>query len=287
MAEISRLFGVHTSIAGGLKNALKEAKELGCSTFQIFLQSPRVWKHREMNDEEITEFKKKAKSSGFHFFAVHCSYLISLLSKDESVRKKSFSMLEFELKFSDLIGASYYILHLRENLAMKKESQISYLKENLKEILSKVTLNKCQILIENSPFGDLFGNIELLKSVGDELKKEVPAFSGYCLDTAHLHSSGYSFNKNELELLCLENEEFFKEVKLIHLNDSGFERGKKIDRHEHLGLGKIGLEGLKNFLKLELLKEVPLILETPKKTLRDDEKNLNVLRKILQEDVYQ
>lgn len=271
-----RLFGVHTSIKRTLTNAVIEAKELGCTTFQIFLQSPRVWNlNNKRTDEEIKEFKEMLRISGFSKFFVHCSYLISPLSELKEVRKKSLKMLENELKVSDIIGADYYILHLRGRKEFSAVEDLKYLVSLLSELKAP---QRTRLLIENMPSGNLTARIEDLEFTTEFLKDSISFYGGICLDSCHLFAAGYNLNEISKYELSEKLRKIKSELRLIHLNDSKFDAGRGTDRHENLGEGKIGIKSLKTIVCLDEFKEVPVILETPKNSLEDDRKNLKILK---------
>ncbi|MCX7831471.1 MAG: deoxyribonuclease IV [Actinobacteria bacterium] len=274
-----RLYGVHTSIAGGLERAVEEATALKCTTFQIFLQSPRIWKTREPDIGEIESFKDSLRNAGFRVFFVHCSYLINLISENKQVAEKSLKAFIEEVEISSIIGAKYYVLHLRENRKETLTNQLKALKSVFKFLEHNLDFKGCGILIENSPYGENFSNLLNLAKVYEELKEVSSFLSGICLDTAHLHAYGYNLSER-IEDIINDLGSGVSLVKLVHLNDSKSEVGTRMDRHENLGQGSIGRVGLLNFLKLSQFSKTPVILETPKKGLEDDEKNLQVLREL-------
>jgi deoxyribonuclease-4 len=275
---MNRLYGVHTSISKSLSNAIEEARLLGCTTFQIFLQSPRTWSQRKILEEEIASFKSAAKESGYDFYVVHCSYLINLFSLSAEVVKKSLELFAFELNFANLLGATYYVLHLREN---KVEPFAKQLEKLISFLGSLAYEGNCKVLIENPAGGESLANISVLRDVFFELKHRFDFFSGLCIDTAHLYAAGYELSAEGYQKLLAELSGVENEVKLIHLNDCASKFGSGRDQHASLGDGYIGLEGLQKFLLLENFKTLPVILETPRKTLEDDLKNLLTLKKLI------
>ncbi len=271
-----RLFGVHTSVKKSLLNAIREADELTCTTFQIFLQSPRVWNFDNSRGlEEIVQFKNQLSKKNFSEFYVHCSYLINPLSKSKDVREKSLRMLEKELLLSDRIGAKYYVLHLRGRKDIDKNSQLEELISEVSQIrLPSLT----EILIENMPASKLTARIEDLAFTLNYLRSTYPVFNGVCVDSCHLFAAGYDLKKISADELFNLLHLVIDDIKLVHLNDSKFEAGRGTDRHEHLGKGKIGIDGLKKLVCLEGLDKVPVILETPKPDPEADIRNLEVLK---------
>lgn len=277
---MKRLYGVHTSVSGGILNALREAVSLKCTTFQFFLQSPRIWKKRSLDSSTVSKFLCEIEKAGFSCYFIHCSYLVNLLSENSSVQKKSLEHLLYELKLSSALKSRYYILHLKENRFLSIEEQVKKLKDQL-QFLERNLNQKGFLLIENSSSGQVFSNLSLLSEVYKELKSSSELLGGLCLDTAHLHGSGYSFDEKGIQKIILELGAVVSEVRLIHLNDSKANRGSKADRHEHLGKGKIGFENLKMFLETIEFSVQPIILETPKQSKKDDLNNLKTLKVML------
>lgn len=278
---MGRFYGVHTSIAGTLLNAVKEAKTLGCTAFQIFLQSPRNWSHRNVVKDEILKFKEALLESGISFFVVHCSYLINLLSLRKEVVRKSVELINFELEMSEAIGASCYVLHLRENREEPFEKQMEKLIERLGLINYR---GSCKILIENSAGGANFSNISKLARIYLDLKDQFAFLGGLCLDTAHLFAAGYELDEKGCRKIVNELGRAVYDVRLLHLNDCACSSGSGVDRHAHLGSGHIGLSGLRRFLLLPEFKYLPVILETPRLTIEDDVRNLKTLLEVLLKD---
>lgn len=272
-----RLFGVHTSIKGSLINAVREAKLLNCTTFQLFLHSPRVWSILQKTKREVDSFKKEIRTSGFKEFYVHSSYLINPLSKREEVSENSIQLLKEEVVLSDRLGAKYYILHLRDNPGCSEDEILSIFISALRKLPRELNV---KILIENTASGRIGSSLAKLTRFVKLLMSEVSIVSGIAIDSCHLFASGVNFDIASLTKIHKENPDSLQLTKLVHLNDSKFEQGSKKDRHEHLGKGKIGFEGLKTFLSF--FYDLPVILETPKKNLLDDCKNLLVLKQMLE-----
>ena len=273
-----RPLGVHTSIKNSLINSINEAVELQCTSFQIFLHSPQVWQIPEFEMEVIDEFRKLRQIHGLNPFIVHASYLINLISSNPKTIASSRYLLKREVLMADLLGADYYVIHLKDNKDMDKNEIFAKTREGFSKIGK---LEKCKILIENTAKSKISAKItdliETFQSIGDE------NLGGICIDTCHLFAAGYEISNNEgISKFIEEAKKYgFELIKLIHLNDSKTPAGSGIDRHEHIGKGFIGIKGFENFLKIKELSNVPLILETPKKSLQDDLKNLSTVREIL------
>ena len=278
-----RRLGVHTSIAGGLHLSIERAKALGCNTLQIFSHNPRGWSVKPISREDILIFKTIRARYDISPVYIHASYLINMASRDNILRKKSIDMLLTEMNRADAIVADYVILHTGsaggddENVARRRAV----------DALNKVAQAgqwKAGLLIENTAGekGDISSTMRDLSEIMTGVKS--PLLSGICLDTCHAFAAGYNIRDDKsIQRIVDEIKKYIglDNVKLIHLNDSKGDIGSCIDRHEHLGLGKIGMIGLKQFINCESFRDVPLILETPKKREYDDMRNLRKVKMIL------
>jgi deoxyribonuclease-4 len=278
-----RRLGVHTSIAGGLYLSLGRAKALGCNTVQIFSHNPRGWSVKPIPEEDALKFKSFRVHLKISPVYIHTSYLINMASRDNKLRRKSIEMLVVEMDRADAISADYVILHAGSASGEGKDISIKRVVNALNEVANEKQW-EAGLLIENTAGerGDISSTIQDLSEIITRVKGSL--ISGVCIDTCHAFSAGYDIrNYKGIRRIAGEIKRYIKKdmVKLIHLNDSKGDIGSGLDRHEHIGLGKIGLTGLKKFIQYPLFKDIPLILETPKKTESDDEKNLMQINKML------
>lgn len=266
--------GVHNSINGGIINAADECIALKTNASQIFLHSPRIWDFSCVEREKAIEFKKKMKDAGVNFIAVHSSYLITPLSQNYKTSKKSLKLFKDEISCADIIKADAYVIHIRENRNKSISENIS----DFTDFFKNAGRFKTPILIENSAsgLGSLLSNLsmfyEKLKGYG---------VGGFCLDTAHLFQSGYDIRKPEVMKKIADEIQDIKKINMIHMNDSKTNLSSHTDRHHHIGMGEIGVDGFKNFFSFYNFSKLPIILETPKKSLKDDIKNLTAAKKII------
>ncbi len=278
-----RRIGVHTSIAGGIPLSLKRARALGCTTMQIFVHNPRGWRTRRIEEREIGEFRKLAKAFDIRPIFIHSSYLINLASPSRDIRKKSIELLSYEMRMADLLGVDYLVLHPGKSAGQEMKIAIRHASEGL-SMAYKMAEANTGLLLENTAGqrGDISSTIHLMAEIIDGTPERL--VSGVCLDSCHAYQAGYDITTDE-GLDGLKNEIrnylFPLNVRLIHLNDSkrGFNLG--IDRHQHIGRGKIGVNGFKKFLSC--FRGIPLILETPIEHKGDDRRNLQRVRRILKE----
>jgi len=278
-----RKIGVHTSIAGGLHLSLERAHELGCNTLQIFSHNPRGWAVKGKSHEEITEFLKLKTYYSISPVFIHTCYLINLASSDRDLAGKSIDMVAEEMNIADSLSADYIILHTGSASGADPVSARKRVISSLIEV-SKRGNWRAGLLLENTAgkSGDVTSKIaevaEIMNSVPGRL------IAGVCIDTCHAFSAGYDISSPEG--IGFMFSEIFRHIgrdrlKLFHLNDSKGSLGSGLDRHEHIGKGKIGTKGMKNFLTYSDLMDIPLILETPKKSHGDDLRNLGVVKRLM------
>ena len=290
-----RRLGVHTSIAGGLDKSLLRASELGCDTLQIFSHNPRGWALKDISPGEAAAFRKTREKLGLDPVIVHATYLISLFSRKLELREQSAWMLAQEMARADALGADYVVLHMgqvagEEDLCGANgfsPGSLSGICEALKAATRPGGRKKFRtgLLLENTAAKMLKDGAPSSIAALALLARECGA-AGVCIDTCHGFASGCDIGKpGGAEVLAdeIRGELGAGKIKLIHLNDSKGPLGSGLDRHEHLGKGKIGAGGLANFLSSPALAGVPVILETPKDNEKSDEENLAVARALIGE----
>ena len=278
-----RRIGVHTSIAGGLHLSLERAKALRCNTLQIFSHNPRGWTVKSISGEEAVIFKALRSRLQMIPLSIHTSYLINLASRDRDLQKKSIALLALEMDRADVIGAEYVVLHPGSSLGDDESRARKRATDALREV-ALLGHWKAGLLLENTAGerGDISPKMANLSEIISDVKGSLIA--GVCIDTCHAFAKGYDIGSEEgIQNFSREIEKYIglDKVKLIHLNDSKGDFMSGIDRHEHIGLGKIGMRGFRLFLNYSLFKDIPLILETPKKNETDDYQNLRKVRKMV------
>jgi len=276
--------GVHCSIAKGFLGVLEEAEKLNCETVQFFSRSPRVWLKRKINRVEVEKFRKRQKLLNIYPLTLHAPYLSNLSSQNIKLYKRSLKVFLEDLEFAGILGADYLAFHPGSySLGMNADQGCRCLVEALNSILTEVR-NRVTLLIENTAGGG--------RRIGwnfQELGKIVKGIwhrnrIGICFDTCHAYAAGYEISTEKgLEKTIADIDEFIglDKIKLIHTNDSKKALGSKIDRHEHIGKGYIGLEGFRLILNRPVFKELPAILETPKENSHADKHNLSILRSLI------
>ena len=281
------MFGSHLSIAGGLHNALLEAEKLGCDTVQIFTKNQKQWNCAPCSDESIAEWKSHCKRLKFKRTVSHDSYLINLASPDPVMRAKSITLFKDELLRCSALGVPYLVTHPGAHMGEGEEPGLKRVAAALDEIHAAVPADGVMTCLEvTAGQGTSLGyKLEHLAEIIHAVKE--PGRLGVCLDTAHLFAAGNDFRGRKYGGFrkALQKTIGLSRIKVIHINDSKKDLGTRVDRHEHIGRGKIGLEGFRPFVRDEVFAKIPKILETEK---GEDEKgrswdavNLEVLRSLM------
>lgn len=284
-STMKRRLGVHTSIAGGVHLSLNRAKMLGCTTMQIFSHNPRGWSKRSIGETHAAEFRRLSEEYNISPVFIHASYLINIASPDSSLQKKSIDLLIFELRMADKLGVPCVVLHPGKAVGQDTAEAILKASCSLREV-NQMVERQSGLLLENTAGqkGDIASSIPLMAEIIEASRCDL--VKGICIDTCHAYAAGY--NITGIEGLVRLTEEVHRylsplRVELIHLNDSRKALSSGIDRHEHIGRGEIGMKGISTFLASSYFKGVPLILETPKDSDRDDVRNLQKVRRILRD----
>lgn len=277
------LVGVHVSIAGGLDKAVDRAKERSCNVFQIFSSNPRGWKSRPIFVEEAESFAVRFKESGLDLAVDHMPYLPNLASSKPDVYAKSVQALANELCRCQLLGIPYLVTHMGSHLGAGRDNGIERIVDALETAFHLVE-NEVVLLLENTAgtknsMGGSFQDIaDILDCFGTRKER-----LGVCLDTCHLFAAGYELRTQgglDETLDKFQSSIGLERLKLLHLNDCRGNLGSHLDRHEHIGLGQIGENGFRAILSNEALCRLPMILETPVDSRRDDLGNLMAIRRL-------
>jgi deoxyribonuclease IV len=277
--------GIHTSIAGDISNALELAHGLGANALQIFSSSPRMWGHggSRIAEADAARFRARRKELGLGPLVIHDNYLINLASPNPVLRTRSVQAFHQEIVRALALGADYLVAHPGSGRDSNVNAAISAIAQGLKQAARGLRLGSLQILLENTAGqGSSVGSrFEELKAILD-LCPELPL--GICIDTAHTFASGWDIRTTEgLEsaLAALDRSIGLDRIAVLHVNDSKTPMGSRVDRHEHIGKGKIGLEAFGRILKHPLLVGRAFILETPIDKPGDDRRNVAALWKLV------
>ncbi|MEN3034678.1 MAG: deoxyribonuclease IV [Candidatus Methanosuratincola sp.] len=271
--------GVHVSIAGSIALSVDRAANSGCDTFQIFTRNPRGWAFSDIPEDVRFSFISKVRASKLSPVVAHMPYLPNLASPSREIYEKSLRTLEAEVDRCDRLEIPYLVTHLGSHMSSGEESGRKRVAEALDSAFSKGC--RCMILLENTAgqrnsLGNRFEDIcAIIEKTGS------PEKVGVCLDTCHAFAAGYDVRLGFSSVLDeLENAIGLEKLKVIHMNDSVGDLGSHLDRHEHIGLGKIGESGFVNILSDKRIWDLPLIMETPVDQRRDDRGNIKKLREL-------
>ena len=282
MIQMKRLLGAHQSVAGGLFMAFERIQTVGGTALQIFTRNQRQWAADLVSPDEARAFREAWEKWGNYPVASHASYLLNPASPDEVLRKRTAVALAGELDRCRSLAIPWVVLHPGSRTSSELEEAISRAAAVLDEALGLSGADDGpMILLENtagqgSGLGSRFEELNAVMALSRH-----PERLGLCLDTCHAFAAGYDIRTREgLDALLSELDP--ARLKMVHVNDSKGGLGSKLDRHEHIGKGTIGLEGFRTILNHPVLEGLPMVLETPKeKDLAQDIVNLKVLRKLV------
>jgi len=276
--------GFHISIARGFSKVVEKAKKTECETIQLFSRNPRGWKYSDLDRNEIEQFKAKLASSNIFPCFLHLPYLPNLAAAKEELYTKSINSLCEDLQRAEGLRIPFLIVHIGSRVTLSEEEAIEKVNEGINQSLQRVP-NQVMILLENTAgqgteLGSNFSQLQKILS-GVENKKRI----GICLDTAHAFEAGYDLSSRKgLDDTLEEFEQLIglKNLYLLHLNDSKTPLASHSDRHWHIGKGYIGLQGFRNIVNHPLLNHLPGIMETPRKHMKDDLRNMKVMKSLLE-----
>jgi deoxyribonuclease-4 len=277
--------GAHMSIAGGVDKAILRGHEVGCDTIQIFTRSPRQWRSRVLKDEEILRFRQNWKETGIDPVVAHDCYLVNLGSPDEELWQKSLRVLIEEIRHCEALEIPHLVIHPGSHVGTGEEVGLKRIARALDHARSQTEQHQVEVLLEitagqGTNLGHSFRQLaRLLGLVADN------RWLGICFDTCHAFAAGYELRTREgYEATFQELDHLIglQRLKVIHLNDSKGELGSRLDRHEHIGRGSLGLEPFRMLLNDERFQRLPMVLETPTgPNYKEDKENLKVLRDLI------
>ncbi|HVJ06889.1 MAG TPA: deoxyribonuclease IV [Acidisarcina sp.] len=279
--------GIHLSASGGVFTAAERAREIGANTFQIFSSSPRMWRAAKLDPEHCGKMKALRQQYNSAPLVIHTSYLVNLCSQSEDVRAKSIAAFHGEVERALDLGAEYLVLHPGSWRGLTREEGLRLAAESIERALEglKWQDHNFHVLIENTAGAEfsLGGSFENVAELIERLRPSAPV--GACLDTCHTHVSGYDMVSEagyEDTMRQIESTLGFDTVRVWHCNDAKAARGSKLDRHEHIGEGTMGLAPFRRLLNDARFRHAAFIAETPVDAPGDEQRNLGVLRGLLQ-----
>lgn len=279
------LLGVHVSTSGGVITAFDRAEKLGINTFQLFVKNNKQWLVPPLEDSVAEAFRKRRKEWNKGPIVAHACYLLNLGSGNPEIQEKSRLSFAQEWLRAEKLGVDHLIFHPGSHTGLGEEIGIQNVVEGLNNLHKAYPKVKCKTVIEitagmGSSLGTSFQQLaQILKGVKD--KKRM----GICLDTCHMLASGYDIRTEAAWNATFEEFDRvvgFKWLVCIHTNDSKKGLGSRVDRHEHIGKGEVGIDGFRMLMNDPRFRHIPKILETPKDDeMTEDFENLAILRGLI------
>jgi len=282
---MEQLLGAHTSINGGVSTAIDLDEKLGFTAMQIFTKNNSRWYSKELSDKEIETYTTRLKTSNIKFVVAHDSYLINLCSKDSEILNKSRDSFLDELKRCEMLDIPHLNFHPGAHGGLGEDEGIKLIADSINIAHSKTQGFKVTSMIETTAGqGTALGyKFEHLRKIIDLIDEKVRMT--VCIDTAHVFAAGYDIKdpaNYEIVINEFDNIVGLERLKCMHMNDSKKPLGSKVDRHEHIGKGFIGIQGFTNIMNDKRIEHIPKILETPKgKEQLEDLVNLKILKSLI------
>ena len=279
--------GVHLGTAGGASNAVERAREIGANTFQIFSSSPRMWRAPKVDPQQAVRLKALRASLDVGPLVIHTSYLVNVCSQSHEVRQKSIEAFRGEIERALIFGAEYLVLHPGSWKGLTRDEGLKLAAGSITRAIDGLPWHGTgfHILIENTAGAEfsLGGSFQQVAELVERIKPTAPV--GVCLDTCHSHVAGYDMVSAEGYAETMDQVAItmgFEAVRVWHCNDAKAERGSKLDRHEHIGQGTMGIEPFRRLLNDKRFAHAAFIAETPVDEPGDEERNVRVLKSLIE-----
>jgi len=278
------LLGAHESVAGGLHLAFERIERVGGEALQIFTRNQRQWNPAELGVEEIELFRTAHEKSNVMPIASHASYLVNLATGKKELLEKSVYNLSLELTRCAQLGVPYVVLHPGSHGGDGVDVGLERFTRGLDMAIERGGA-AVQVLVETTAgqgtgLGSSFTELAYILE-----NSKFPELLGVCVDTCHIFAAGYELRTADgyqSTVAAMESSIGIDKIRFFHLNDSKKDLGCRVDRHEHIGKGAIGLSGFKNLLNDSRFAGLPMTLETPKSdSLAEDRENLQILRALM------
>ena len=285
---MTKRIGVHLGTTGGASNAVEAAREIGANTFQIFSSSPRMWRAPKVDPKQAVRMKELRAKLDVGPLVIHTSYLVNLCSQSDEVREKSVVAFRGEIERALALGSEYLVLHPGSWKGLTRNEGLTLAADSITRAIDGLPWQGTpfHILIENTAGSEfsLGGSFEQVAELVERLKPSAPM--GVCLDTCHTHVAGYdlvSAEGYEETMRQAGQTVGFDAVRVWHCNDAKAARGSKLDRHEQIGKGTIGVELFRRLLNDPRFAHCAFIAETPVDQLGDEERNVKALKSLVAE----
>ncbi len=284
--DTSLLLGAHMSISGSVDRALERGESIGCSVVQIFLKNSNRWVGKPIEAAEAETFRTHLQSSPIRSVFGHNAYLVNLASPKDDLFEQSIAAMVDEIERADLLGVPFIVMHPGSPVGESEAWGLKRISEGVARIFEATAHSKVQLAFENtagqgSNLGYRFEHLaQLITDAPDKSRV------GVCLDTCHAFAAGYEMRTQkdyDATLGALDREVGLAFLKAIHLNDSKKDVGGRVDRHEHIGKGCLGLEPFRFLMNDPRLAAIPKALETPKgDDMHEDVENMAILRGLIE-----
>jgi len=277
--------GAHMSIAGGVERAIQRGHSIGCETIQIFVANPNRWKGKALAQENIDRFRAAQLETGISPIVAHDKYLINLGSPKAGLWNKSREAFRDELERCEQLRLPYLVMHPGAHMGAGEEAGLKRVANALDLLRGQTAGFHVQVLLETTAgqgtnLGYRFEHLaQIIGLVQD------PSWLGVCLDTCHVFAAGYELRTRDgYEETWQQFDEILglSLLKFVHLNDSKGCLGCRLDRHEQIGQGELGVEPFRFLLNDPRIRHLPMVLETPKgPKMEEDVENLALLRSLI------
>jgi deoxyribonuclease IV len=283
---MSNRIGVHLGTAGGASNAVDRAKEIGANTFQIFSSSPRMWHAPKVDLKQAARMRELCARNDVGPLVIHTSYLVNVCSQSNEVREKSVSAFRGEIERALQLGAEFLVLHPGSWKGLTRDEGLKLAADSIQRAIDGLPWQGTpfHILIENTAGAEfsLGGSFEQVAELVARLRSHAPV--AVCLDTCHTHVAGYELTTVEgygETMNKIAATVTFDAVRVWHCNDAKAPRSSKLDRHEHIGQGTIGVEPFRWLLNDPRFNHCAFIAETPVDEPGDEERNVRLLKSLV------
>jgi len=256
--------GAHLSTKDGFPKLPENAEKLGLRTYQFFSKNQMQWKGPKIREEDARGHREEAKKHGMEDMAIHASYLINLGSPEDEKFKKSYDAFLDEINRAEILGVKRLIFHPGAHMGSGEKKALDRICKGMNEAIEDTKNSHVTLVVENTAGqGSVVGySLDHLQFIMDGVEKK--SRLGFCIDTCHAFQAGYDLNNSFDKFLEEFNEKIgIKMISAVHLNDSKYQLGKHLDRHENLGKGFLSNDFYVAVFKEEKLKDVPAYLETP------------------------
>jgi deoxyribonuclease-4 len=284
-AKVLMLFGAHMSTSGGAWRALQRGRSIGCDVVQVFVKNNMQWFGKPHSREALESYANELAANNFSCLFGHSGYLINLGAPPSANRDNSLRSLIQEIQFAANLGLPFLVMHPGAHLGQGEELGLQRIAAGLDEAFAATKTLRVRIALENTAGqGTCLGHqLAHLAAIFERVKS--PGRLGVCIDTAHLFAAGYDIRSRkgwDSAMKELDSTVGLSQVLAFHLNDSKTGRGSRVDRHAHIGKGKIGKAGFRHIVNDPRFRKIPGCLETPKsEDLHEDVQNLAMLRSLV------